>query len=118
MFALMRLRQGHFRQGGWIVAGSLAMIVASFMWAAAIGGKAIEDRFSTLIATGPFATFRETRGLFLDYTIRELLFQYPLGAGLGRWGMMQVYFQDPQCGTRRPSTLRFSPRAGCSTADS
>jgi hypothetical protein len=71
------------------------MIVASFMWAAAIGGKAIGDRFSTLVDAGLFATFQESRGQFLDHTIRELLFQYPFGAGLGRWGMMQVYFKDP-----------------------
>jgi hypothetical protein len=95
VFALLRLRQGHVRQGGWIVAGSVAMIVASFLWATAIGGKAVEDRFSTLIDTGLFTTFQESRGQFLGYTIRELLFKYPFGAGVGRWGMMQVYFNDP-----------------------
>jgi hypothetical protein len=26
--------------------------------------------------------------------VSELLWEYPLGAGLGRWGMMQVYFGD------------------------
>ena len=91
----IRLRQGRILQGGWIVVGGVALVAASFMWAAAIGGKAIEDRFSGLIETGLFITFQENRGLFLDYTFRELLFQFPLGAGLGRWGMMQVYFRDP-----------------------
>ena len=65
------------------------------LWAVAIGGTAIEDRFSSLIDTGLFITFQESRGTFLSYTLRELLFQFPLGAGLGRWGMMQVYFEDP-----------------------
>ena len=95
IFAAIRLRQGRVLQGGWIAAASVAMIAASFMWAAAIGGQAIEDRFSSLIETGLFTTFQESRGIFLDYTVRELLFQFPLGAGLGRWGMMQVYFSDP-----------------------
>jgi hypothetical protein len=30
----------------------------------------------------------------LQHTINNLLPQYPLGAGLGRWGMMNNYFGD------------------------
>ena len=92
VFAAVRLRQGRILQGGWIAVGGAALVAASFMWAAAIGGKAIEDRFSGLIETGLLDTYQQTRGLFLEYTLRELLFRFPLGAGLGRWGMMQVYF--------------------------
>jgi len=95
MFAAIRLRQGRVLLSGWIAVGGAALVAASFMWAAAVGGKAIETRFSGLIEQGLFATFQERRGLFLDYTLRELLFRFPLGAGLGRWGMMQIYFQDP-----------------------
>ena len=95
MFAAVRLRQGRILQGGWIAVGGAALVAASFMWAASIGGKAIEDRFSGLIETGLLDTYQQTRGLFLEYTLRELLFRFPLGAGLGRWGMMQVYFADP-----------------------
>jgi hypothetical protein len=95
IFAAIRLRQGRLLRGGWIAVGGGALVAASFIWAAAIGGKAIETRFVGLIETGLFTTFQETRGLFLDYTFRELLFRFPLGSGLGRWGMMQVYFNDP-----------------------
>jgi len=28
----------------------------------------------------------------LDYTLSELLYQFPFGAGLGRWGMAAGYF--------------------------
>jgi hypothetical protein len=38
--------------------------------------------------------FQEQRGLFIQFTLSELLYQFPFGAGLGRWGMMQVYFGD------------------------
>jgi hypothetical protein len=95
IFAAIRLRQGSILRGGWIALGGGTLVATSFMWAAAIGGKAIEARFSGLVETGLFTTFQETRGLFLDYTFRELLFRFPLGSGLGRWGMMQVYFNDP-----------------------
>jgi hypothetical protein len=95
VFAAVRLRQGRVLRSGWIAAGGVTLIAASFLWAAAIGGETIEQRFSSLIETGFFTTYQESRGRFLDYTLRELLFQFPFGAGLGRWGMMQVYFTDP-----------------------
>ncbi|HEY6361442.1 MAG TPA: hypothetical protein VIX63_10075 [Vicinamibacterales bacterium] len=95
VFAAVRLRQGQMLRGGGIAAGGATLVAVSFMWASAIGGNAIEDRFSTLMETGLFDTYQQNRGLFLDYTLRELLFQFPLGAGLGRWGMMGLYFKDP-----------------------
>ena len=95
MFAAVCLRKGRILQGGSIAIGGAALIAASFLWAAAIGGKAIEDRFSGLIETGLLDTYQQTRGHFLEYTLRDLLFRFPLGAGLGRWGMMTVYFTDP-----------------------
>jgi hypothetical protein len=95
VFAAIRLRQGHILRGGLIAAGVVVLAAVSFMLAATIGGQAIEDRYSGLIDTGLFTMDQETRGRFLEYTLRELLFQFPLGAGLGRWGMMQVYFADP-----------------------
>ena len=95
VFAAVRLRQGHILRGGWIAIGGVVLVAASFLWAEAIGGRAVEDRFSGLIDTGLFTTYQETRGHFLDYTLRDLLFRFPLGAGVGRWGMMQIYFTDP-----------------------
>jgi hypothetical protein len=95
MFAVIRLRQGRLLQGSWIAVGGVAMIAASFAWAVALGGESLSERFAGLLDTGIFTTFQENRGLFLEYTVRELLFQFPLGAGLGRWGMMHVYFGNP-----------------------
>ena len=94
VYAALRLRQGRIVRGGWIAAGGGALVAASFLWATALGGEAVEARFSGLIETGLLDTFQQSRGIFVDHTFRELLFLYPLGAGLGRWGMMQVYFPD------------------------
>ena len=94
LFAAMRLRQGRIVQGGWIVIASVGLVAASFMWAATLGGESLSERFSGLADTGFFTTFQENRGLFIQYTLDELLFKYPWGAGLGRWGMMHVYFGD------------------------
>jgi hypothetical protein len=95
MLAGIRLRQGRVLQGGWIAAGGVVLVVGSFTWAVALGGESLAERFSSLLDTGVFTTFQENRGLFLEYTLNEMLFEFPLGAGLGRWGMMHVYFGDP-----------------------
>ncbi len=49
-------------------------------------GSAVQDR--------PGKVYYRNRGLFLEHTVQDLLPQYPLGAGLGRWGMMNLYFGD------------------------
>jgi hypothetical protein len=95
MFAAIRLRQGRVLQGSWVVVGGLAIIAGSFTWALTLGGESLSERFSGLLDAGILTTFQENRGLFLEYTVRELLFQFPFGAGLGRWGMMHVYFGNP-----------------------
>ena len=65
-----------------------------FSWAIAVGGSGIVERFGTLTAADPGTVYHENRGRFIEQTIEQLLPKYPLGAGLGRWGMMNNYFGD------------------------
>ena len=44
---------------------------------------------------GVVQSYQDNRGIFLSYTLQELLYEYPFGAGLGRWGMMSAYFGEP-----------------------
>jgi len=77
------------------VVGLLALTaIASFSWAVAVGGISVRKRLDTLTAANPDQVYNENRGLFLTYTVEDLLPRYPLGAGLGRWGMMNHYFAD------------------------
>lgn len=69
--------------------------VGGFTWAVAVGGTAITDRVNSLTEENPGEVYQKNRGHFLIYTVDELLPQYPLGAGPGRWGMMFYYFGDP-----------------------
>ena len=101
-FAAMRLRQGRIIQGAWIAIIVAALVFGSFAWATMVGGETVYERFFGIYDTGLVRTFRENRGLFLNYTFSELLYEFPLGAGLGRWGMMQMYFGDP-------AAWRFQP---------
>ena len=95
VFAFMRLRQGRTMEGGLTLGVGLALVAGSYVWALAVGGDAVSDRFSGLANDGVLRVFQDQRGTFIRYTLSELLYQFPLGAGLGRWGMMHVYFGDP-----------------------
>ena len=82
-------------EGGLTLGVGLGLLVGSYLWALAVGGDAVSDRFSGLANDGVFRVFQDQRGAFIRYTLSEMLYQFPLGAGLGRWGMMHVYFGDP-----------------------
>jgi hypothetical protein len=74
---------------GGFAAGVIGL---SFVVAFTLGGDSVFDRVMTLFADDPMAIYYKSRGNQLDYTLKEMLFQFPLGAGLGRWGMAAGYF--------------------------
>jgi hypothetical protein len=89
-----------FRQRRVVQAMTLAvmtafLLVAAFAWATAFGGASVYDRFIVIGETGVALSFQENRGIFIEHTIDELLYEYPMGAGLGRWGMMRANFGSP-----------------------
>lgn len=71
------------------------VVVLSFLVAVTLGGASVLNRFMTLFADDPLAVYYQARGVQLDITFSQLLFDYPLGAGLGRWGMASGYFGTP-----------------------
>jgi hypothetical protein len=91
----VRLRQGRVAHSVWVVGSAAALVIASFTWAVAVGGDSVVDRFQSILDVGVVQSYQENRGLFLSYTLQELVYEYPFGAGLGRWGMMSAYFGDP-----------------------
>lgn len=70
------------------------VVLASFAWAVSLGGEIVTERLTTLIDDDPRMVYYRNRGRFLEHTLTELLPRYPLGAGLGRWGMTNAYFGD------------------------
>lgn len=71
------------------------VVVAGFTWAVALGGTAITDRVNSLTMEDPTEVYQQNRGQFLAHTIEDVLPEYPMGAGPGRWGMMFYYFGNP-----------------------
>jgi hypothetical protein len=85
--------RGRVAQAGRVAGLAGALVVGAFLWAVTIGGEAIAGRFLGIVEEGPLESFRRNRGQFVEYTFRQELGQYPLGAGVGRWGMMSIYFR-------------------------
>ncbi len=78
-----------------IQVGLATGVVASigFAYAQQFGGETIKARFETIIEENPGTFYYRSRGLQVEKGFKELLPEYPLGAGLGRWGMVAHYTQ-------------------------
>jgi hypothetical protein len=76
--------------------GSIAaigtIVPSAFALAFAIGGKSMTERLTTLVEADPGTVYYSNRGRFFEATLTRYLPLYPLGAGLGRWGMVNAYF--------------------------
>lgn len=78
-----------------IVAVLPAAFLLGFFWAAALGGDRMVSRLETLVQERPEDVYYANRGRFLEETFEDKFPNYPMGMGLGRWGMMSQYFGDP-----------------------
>lgn len=98
----LTLRRRQFTRVAGLVGVGGALIMVSFLWASSLGGEAVDSRFLDLRGQGALTVYQQERGNFIAYTVGDLLDQYPLGAGLGRWGMMNAYFGDPSAYEAEP----------------
>jgi hypothetical protein len=71
-----------------------ALIGVSFLVAVTLGGESIVARVMSLFAEDPVSVYYRARGAQLDYTLSEMLYEFPFGAGIGRWGMAAGYFNQ------------------------
>lgn len=92
VMCVLLLRQRRLWLSGMLAGAGTGMVIGAFALAVAIGGESVFNRFYGLIDTGLVTSYQQNRGLFVEYTFRELIFEYPLGAGIGRWGMMNAHF--------------------------
>ena len=105
----LRFRQGRTTDSAVGAAAGITVVAGAYLWAVAVGGDAVADRFIGLLNDGVLRTFDESRGLFVRYTLTELLDEFPLGAGLGRWGMMQLLFGDAALWQAPPIHVEIQP---------
>ena len=95
VMAIMLFRRGQVVMAGRIALSAGVLVILAFFWARSLGGASVQERFIGITQQGAMRTYQENRGGFVSETFGDLLDRYPLGAGLGRWGMMQIYFANP-----------------------
>jgi hypothetical protein len=75
---------------------ALAIALLGFQMATSLGGDTVTSRLASLVADDPTTVYHSNRGMMVELAFNKLLPQYPLGAGLGRWGMVNAYFGNPE----------------------
>lgn len=74
--------------------GGIAVVALSL--AVALAGDSVSERLASLFAPDPLSVYYASgRGDQLLEAFTEFLVEHPIGAGLGRWGMVHSYFGDP-----------------------
>jgi len=73
---------------------AVVIVTAAFTYSVLIGGESVAKRMDTLTQANPLTTYYNSRGSMVADGFSVLLPEYPLGAGLGRWGQMRLYFGD------------------------
>jgi hypothetical protein len=92
IYTFTTFRQGRVGRGSQFAILAGAIVLGGFVIALALGGPAIRDRVMTLLGVNPIAVYQGARGAQLSITFSEMLYDHPLGAGVGRWGMAAAYF--------------------------
>ena len=65
---------------------AVGMLVLALSFATLLGGASVQDRFMSVFQGDPRDLYAETRGAQLRTAFGEVLSDYPMGAGLARWG--------------------------------
>lgn len=94
LFAVTICAQRRFLQFQLISGIGLMLFVGAVAWAVNTGGQSISTRFSFLWGEQDYKDLANERGRFYTWTFEEHLKAYPLGAGVGRWGVMADSFNN------------------------
>jgi hypothetical protein len=93
VYCILLIAQKQQRRALTFAALAAGLFVVGLFAASLLGGEAITERFSSLLQEDPTTLYQRNRGYMLRDTATYIA-DYPLGAGLGRWGMMRLYFGD------------------------
>ena len=95
VLAALFLLQGDFRKVVSLLVGVSAVMAGALAWAARTMGSQVFERFGTLVSSDPTSVYQQSRGIYLQEALGQVLFEYPLGYGLGWWGTVHAMFADP-----------------------
>lgn len=95
IYLIMMVMQGRLRTVLMVGCGIAVCGAGSLFYAQSMGGRSTVDRFATLLSDDPLKVYEKSARMgMVTGAFDTLLVDYPLGAGLGRWGMMRAYFGD------------------------
>jgi len=89
------LAQGNVRQAVTLAGGGVALAAGALAWVARTVGARTVERFGTLLGGDPADLYARSRGGFVKEALTEAVWDYPLGLGLGWYGMIHALFLDP-----------------------
>jgi hypothetical protein len=110
-YVLMLTAQKQTKRVAGFTMLAVGLVMGGLSIATMLGGESIADRFSTLVAEDPRQLYYKSRGQSVEYAFNNLVVEYPLGAGLARWGMMNYYFGDPNQLDAPPVFAEVQPNA-------
>jgi len=87
---------GRISRAFWSLSFGVVVVLLGFRLAFDVGGDTVTSRLSSLTQYDPTTVYQNNRGFMLEDAFLNVLPKYPLGAGLGHWGMMNVYFGSPE----------------------
>jgi hypothetical protein len=100
MFVVLLLRRD-FRKAAVMGAAGTLIFFGAIAYVTRVGGEGVLKRFQEISDNGVVTATQNNRGMFIEYALTYLLPEYPVGAGLGRWGMTYEYFGDHNAGPER-----------------
>jgi hypothetical protein len=71
------------------------MLIVALSFATVLGGDTVQERFMSVFESNPKDFYYETRGHQVESAYSIVAVEFPMGAGLGRWGMVANYFSVP-----------------------
>ena len=90
-YLIMLVFQHQKKRATGFVGLAVVLAFVAFSAATILGGDSIRERFMSLFQGDPREVYYESRGVQLENAFSDLLSEYPLGAGLARWGVVSGY---------------------------
>ncbi len=89
------LWRGRLGAAAGLVGGAGVMLASAFAWVARNAGWKAFEKFGSLLSGDPASLYQKSRGFYVTETFERYIWEYPLGLGMGWWGMVHVAFGDP-----------------------
>jgi hypothetical protein len=100
VLVVLFLAQKNYKSATLLSGLSAVMIVGAFSWVMATSGRVVVERFIGLASQDFRETYEKSgRGQFVNHALTVMIWEAPLGSGIGRWGTVFANFGDRSRGS-------------------